>query len=164
MAGQALTTIGVVFGWGIGTETTPPTKFKEIEECTAISGVDTDTESIDVTPLKANKRKYAPGYASVSETVDTSFNFTDVFEAQWEEMRTAYAGKSATQRMWFCAYHPAMTKMDVYIVAPGIIPKTAYEVGSALQVTIKNTIVDLPNRITAVAPEANTTGNGVSGS
>lgn len=159
MAGQALTTIGVVFGWGIGTETTPPEKFKEIEECISISGVDTDTENIDVTPLKSDKHKYAQGYANVSETVDTAFNFTDVFEAQWEEMRAAYAGKTATQRMWFCAYHPSMDKMDAYIVAPGIIPKTAYEVGSALQVTIKNTIVDLPDRIAASEPEANTTGN-----
>lgn len=33
MAEQALSTIGVTFGWGIGTLTTPPTSWKEIEEC-----------------------------------------------------------------------------------------------------------------------------------
>ena len=42
--------------------------------------------------------------------------------------------------------------MDVYIVEPGSRPATAYEVGNALQVEIKNTLIDLPDPVTAVEP------------
>lgn len=161
MAGMALTTIGVILGFGIGTDTTPPESWTEVEECTSISEVTTDRESIDVTPLKSDKRKYAAGYASTSETVDTTFNKSDVFIAQWEDVLKKYDEMTATQRMWLCAYHPNLSKMDVYIITPGMIPRSAYEVGSALQVTIKNTIVDLPDPITAVKPTENTVGNSV---
>lgn len=159
MAGMALTTIGVIVGFGVGTDATPPESWTEIEECTSISEVTTDRESIDVTPLKSDKRKYAAGYASTSETVDTTFNKSDVFIAQWEDVLKKYDAMTPTQRMWLCAYHPNLSKMDAYIVTPGMIPRSAYEVGSALQVTIKNTIVDLPDPITAVKPTENTVGN-----
>ena len=156
MAGMALTTIGVIVGFGVGTDTTPPESWTEIEECTSISEVTTDRESIDVTPLKSDKRKYAAGYASTSETVDTTFNKSDVFIKQWE---VVYSCWYFLYLMWLCAYHPNLSKMDAYIVTPGMIPRSAYEVGSALQVTIKNTIVDLPDPITAVKPNENTVGN-----
>ena len=159
MAGMALTTIGVIVGFGIGTDTTPPVSWTEIEECTSISEVTTDREPIDVTPLKSDKRKYAAGYASTSETVDTTFNMSDVFEAQWNDVLTKYESMESTQRLWLCAYHPSRKKMDVYVVTPGMIPRTAYEVGNALQVTIKNTILDLPDPITAAKPNENTVGN-----
>lgn len=159
MAGMALTTIGVIFGFGIGTDTTPPETWTEVEECTSISEVSTDRESQDATPLKSDKRKYVAGYASTSETVDTTFNKSDVFIAQWEDVLKKYNEMTTTQRMWFCAYHPKLSKMDVYIVTPGMIPRTAYEVGTVLQTTIKNTIIDLPDPITAVKPNENTVGN-----
>ena len=67
-------------------------------------------------------------------------------------MLSAYKGKGESQVMWFCAYHPSRKKMDVYIVEPGSRPATAYEVGNALQVEIKNTLIDLPDPVTAVEP------------
>lgn len=152
MAETALSTIGVVFGWGKGTLKNAPSSWKEVEECISIGEVTVEKETIDVTPLKAKRHHYISGYETVTETLTTAFNRTDTFEAQWKEILDAYDAKESNEEIWFCAYCPGLSNMDVYIVQPGSIPRNAYEVGSALQVTVSSTIIDLPDPITAVKP------------
>ena len=154
MAEQALSTIGVTFGWGIGTLTTPPTSWKEIEECISIGGVEVTKDKLDATPLKSKRKKYTGGHEDTGGELQTVFNNTDTFDKQWEEMLEAYEGRTATQCMWFCAYHPKKAKMNVYIVEPGALPAPEYAVGNVLQYTINNTLIDLPDCITAVEPTA----------
>lgn len=156
MAEQALSTIGVVFGWGLGTLTTPPTSWKEIEECINIGGVNVTRDKIDATPLKSKRKKYVAGHEDPGGELATTFNATDTFDNQWGEMLDAYEGKSNEQAMWFCAYHPSRAKMNVYIVEPGSLPAPEYAVGNVLQYNITNTLVDLPDPITAVEPTAPT--------
>ena len=156
MAGLALSSIGVKFGWGVGTATTAPSSWKQIEECTNIAGVDLTKEKIDVTPLESKKKKYVGGHEDTGGELPTVFNVSDVFEEQWAEMLAAYDGKTATQAMWFCAYHPSKAKMNVYIVEPGSLPAPEYGVSKALQYNIKNTLVDLPDPIVASEPTAPT--------
>lgn len=156
MAEQALSTIGVIFGWGIGTMDTPPTDFKQIEECISIGEVSTTQDKLDATPLESRKKKYVAGHEDTGGELQTVFNDTDTFDAQWEEMLTAYEGKTNTQAMWFCAYHPSKKKMNGYIVTPGSLPAPEYAVGNVLQYTITNTLIDFPDPITAVKPTAPT--------
>ena len=153
MAEQALSTIGVIFGWGLGTLTTPPTAWKEIEECISIGGVSVTKERLDATPLKSKRRKYVGGHEDTGGELTTVFNDTDTFDEQWQEMLDAYDGKGNTQSMWFCAYHPNKEKMNVYIVEPGSLPAPEYAVGNVLQYSIVNTLIDLPDPITASKPE-----------
>lgn len=152
MAGVALSAIGVIFGWGLGKLDTPPSTWKEIEECISISEVSVTQDKIDVTPLKSKKKKYIAGHEDTGGELTTTFNESDEFDKQWDEMLTAYGSKTSEQVMWFCAYHPSRTKMDVYIVEPGSRPRAPYEVGSAMQLSITNTLVDLPDAITAQKP------------
>lgn len=152
MAEQALTVIDVVFGWGLGTLTEAPTKFEEIEECTSIGGASMTKDKVDVTPLHTRRKKYAGGMEDSGGDLETTFNLTDTFEEQWAKMQTAYDGKSATQAMWFCAYHPSRSKMSAYIVEPGQVPKPEYGPGNALQVTINNVLIDIPDDIAASKP------------
>ena len=152
MAGVALSTIGVKFGYGLGSLTEAPSTWKEIEECVSISGVEVTKDKIDVTPLSSKRKKYVGGHEDTGGELTTKFNESDEFDKQWDEMLSAYKGKGESQVMWFCAYHPSRKKMDVYIVEPGSRPATAYEVGNALQVEIKNTLIDLPDPVTAVEP------------
>lgn len=158
MAEQALSTIGVKFGWGLGTMTTPPTSWTQIEECVKIGGVEVSKDKLDATPLESKRKKYTGGHADTGGELETVFNDTDTFESQWSAMLTAYDGKESEKAMWFCAYHPSKTKMNVYIVEPGSLPAPEYSVGNVLQSTIKNTLVDLPDPITAVEPKI--TGSG----
>lgn len=152
MAGLALSTIGVKFGWGLGTPTTAPTTWTQIEECISIGGVDVTKDKLDATPLESKRKKYVGGHEDTGGELQTVFNCSDVFEEQWDEMLESYDGKTASQAMWFCAYHPSRTKMSVYIVEPGSLPKPEYAVGNVLQYTINNTLVDLPEDVTAVEP------------
>lgn len=154
MAEQALSTIGVVFGWGLGSLTTAPTTFKEIEECISIGGVTVSQDKLDATPLNSKRKKYVAGHEDTGGELETVFNDTDTFDAQWEEMLTAYEGRESGQCMWFCAYHPSKAKMTAYIVEPGSLPAPEYAVGNVLQYTITNTLVDLPDPITAKKPGA----------
>jgi len=154
MAEQALSTIGVVFGWGLGTLTTAPSSFKEIEECISIGGVSVTQDKLDATPLNSKRKKYVAGHEDTGGELETVFNDTDTFDAQWAEMLTAYEGRDTGKCMWFCAYHPSKAKMSVYIVEPGSLPAPEYAVGNVLQYTITNTLVDLPDPITASEPTA----------
>lgn len=156
MAEQALSSIGVIFGWGLGTLTTPPTTWKEIEECISISGVEVTQDKLDATPLKPKRKRYIAGHEDTGGELQTVFNDTDTFDEQWEEMLEAYKGRTEGQAMWFCAYHPSKKTMNGYIVEPGSLPAPEYSVGKVLQYTITNTLVDLPDAITAVEPEAPT--------
>ena len=157
MAGLALSTLGVKFGWGLGTADTAPASFKQIEECVSIGGVDVTKEKLDATPLESKRKKYTGGHEDTGGELPTTFNASDVFEEQWAEMLTAYDAKETTQAMWFCAYHPSKAKMNVYIVEPGSLPAPEYVVGNVLQYNINNTLVDLPDPITAIEPTAPTT-------
>ena len=156
MAEQALSTIGVVFGWGLGTMTAAPESWKQIEECISIGSVTLSQDKLDATPLESSRKKYVGGHADTGGELQTVFNDTDTFDAQWAEMLAAYDDRTAGQSMWFCAYHPSKKKMNVYIVEPGALPTPEYAVGSVLQYTITNTLVDLPDPVTAVKPAAPT--------
>lgn len=69
MAEQALSTIGVKFGWGLGTLTQAPTSFKEIEECISISSVELSKDQIDVTPLSARENVISVGTRTAVENL-----------------------------------------------------------------------------------------------
>lgn len=154
MAGLALSTIGVIFGYGLGTATTAPTTFKQIEECVSIGGVELTKDKLDATPLESKKKKYVGGHEDTGGELATTFNASDTFEEQWEEMLAAYDGRTSEQAMWFCAYHPSKKNMNAYIVEPGSLPAPEYAVGNVLQYNINNTLIDLPEPIPAVKPDA----------
>lgn len=157
MAEQALSTIGVIFGYGLGTLSTPPTSWKQIEECISISGVEVTQDKLDATPLESKRKKYVAGHEDTGGELQTVFNDTDTFDEQWNEMLDEYKDRTTGQSMWFCAYHPSKTTMNSYIVEPGSLPSPEYAVGNVLQYTITNTLVDLPDPIPAVKPTAPTT-------
>lgn len=152
MAEQALSTIGVVFGWGMGTLETAPVEWKEIEECISIGGVEVTQDKLDATPLKSKRKKYVAGHEDTGGELVTVFNDTDTFDSQWAEMLEAYNDREDAQSMWFCAYHPSKKTMNVYIVEPGSLPAPEYAVGNVLQYSITNTLVDLPDPVAAVMP------------
>lgn len=156
MAEVALSTIGVKFGWALGTLAQAPSAFKQIEECVSIGAVELTKDQLDATPLESKTKKYIGGHADTGGEFVTTFNDTDTFDAQWAEMLEAYEGRSNTQCMYFCAYHPSKSTMNVYIVEPGALPAPEYAVGNVLQYEITNVLVDLPDPIAAVEPTAPT--------
>ncbi len=160
MAEQALSTIGVIFGYGLGTLTTAPTAFKQIEGCISISGVELTQEKLDATPLESKRKMYVAGHEDTGGELQTVFNDNNAFDVQWKAMLSEYEGRTEGQSMWFCAYHPFKKTMVVYIVEPGSLNAPEFAVGNVLQYTITNTLVDLPEPINAVKPTAPTASEG----
>lgn len=154
MSAVELSTIGCIFGWGVETvKGVKPNSFKEIEECISVSGVDLTADKLDATPLKSRTKKYVKGHEDTGGELPTTFNYSDTFEDQWNEMYAAYeTAKAAGLAMWFTVYHPDKAKANFYIVEPGSIPAPEYAVGNVLQVTINNTLVDLPDASEAIMP------------
>ena len=157
MAEKALSTIGAIFGWGLGTMKTPPTSWTEIEECISIGGVELTQDKLDATPLKSRRKIYIGGHEDTGGELPTVFNYTNTFKKQWTEMRDAYDDRTPDQVMWFCVWLEGLDDMFVYIVEPGSISKPEIAVGNVLQSTITNTLVDLPDNIPAVKPTEPTT-------
>lgn len=151
---NALSTIGVIFGWGVETvKGEKPSSFKEIEECISIGGVELTADKLDATPLKTKVKQYIKGHEDTGGELPITFNFSDTFEEQWGEMYAAYeTAKKSGLAMWFTAYHPSKKNANFYIVEPGSIPAPEYAVGNVLQVTINNTLVDLPDASEAIKP------------
>lgn len=155
---NALSTIGVIFGWAVETTAnTKPASFKEIEECISIGGINVDQEKLDCTNLKSKKKNYVAGHEDTGGGLAVGFNYSDTLETQWNEMLTASATAAAAgKRTWFTAYHPKKTNANFYVVEPGSLPAPEYGVGNVLQVTINNTLVDLPEPSAAIQPTAAT--------
>lgn len=156
MNDAALTTIGMIFGWGVETtKGVKPTEFKEIEECISVGGAGVSVESIDVTCIKRTRKKYKKGLEDAGDNLPVTFNYSDEFLKQWGEMVTA--SKEAAKNglaTWFTLYHPEREKACFYIVEPGNPGKPEVGVGGAYQVEVGNTLVDLPDDDTAVKPTA----------
>ena len=152
MAQQALSTLGIKFGWGIGTMKKAPTVFKQIEGCISIGGVEVSKDKLDCTPLEAKRKQYTGGYEDTGGELSTVFNDTDEFDEKWAEVLTAFDGMTSDKVMYFCAYHPKKAKMNVYIVEPASLPAPEYSTGNVLQYTINNVLVDFPDPITAIEP------------
>lgn len=153
MPGLALSTIGVKFGWALGTLTEAPTgNWEQIEECISIAGVEVTQDKLDATPLESSRKKYIAGHEDTGGELQTVFNDSDTFDAQWKKMLTAYSTRDSGKVMYFCAFHPSKDNMDIYIVEPGSLPRPEYAVGNVLQYTITNTLVDLPEPIAKSEP------------
>lgn len=148
----ALSTIGVIFGYGVGASASAVTSWTKIDECVSISSVSATKEQLDCTPLESSTKKYVGGHADTGGSLTTTFNFSDTFETAWGTLEEAYASKSSTESMFFCAYHPNRAKMNIYEVEPGHLPAPEYSVGAVLQAEIENVLVDLPDPITAKKP------------
>jgi hypothetical protein len=162
MSDVALTTIGVIFGWGVETKKgEKPTTFKEIEECVGIGSAAVSVDSIDVTCTKATRRKRKKGLEDAGDSLTTTFNYSDAFLEQWGEMYSAYeTAKKSGLGIWFEAYHPDRENACFYIVEPGRPGKPEISVGGTYQTEVSNVIIDLPDDSTAIKPtEPTASGN-----
>lgn len=153
--GINLSTIGVKFGWAVGTDaTTRPTSFTQIRDCVAIAGIALSADTIDVTPLENKFREYVEGIKDTGGTWDITFNFNSVSVADWETLRTAsQAGTAANKATWACIWIPNFAKSFYVKFTPGEIPMPEFSVGSAFQGAISCTVNSYEGLQDAIEPK-----------
>lgn len=152
MALAGLSTLGVTFGWGIGTYDTKPTSFTQLTRINDIGEVSVTPNNIDASALEDYKTRYTPGRAETSDSVTITVNKTDATVTEWETVIDAYNGKTSEQAIWFETITPGITKADFMIAAPPtVLPSNAKAQNELNTMEISLTIEDYPGMDTAVA-------------
>lgn len=156
MAAEAgISTLGVKFGYGVGTLTQKPTAFTQVERVNSIGGISLSTEQIDASALEDKVSKYVAGRQDTGGTWEVVYNISDEVVTQLNAMIEAYKGLSGDGKMWFTVWSPYMENA-FYVIAQ--VPETIGmpEVGqNALQtVTMTFTIEEYKGLDAAIEPTA----------
>lgn len=155
MPAQAgISTLGVKFGYGVGTLAQKPTTFTQLERVNSIGGISLSTEQIDASALEDLVSKYVAGRQDTGGTFDVTFNLSDDVVTQLEAMFAAYKELSGTNKMWFTVWTPYMTKA-FYIVAQVAQNIPMPEVGQKglMTVAMSLTIEEYKGLDTAIEPK-----------
>lgn len=119
-----VSTLGVKFGWGIGSGDTKPSAFTWLERCNSVGGIALSTEQIDASALEDEISRYIAGRQDTGGTFSAVFNLTTEVVTQLEAMITAYNGLTAGQKLWTEVWSPFLTDGFYAIVqAPKHIPQ-----------------------------------------
>ncbi len=160
MSAQAgISTLGVLFGYGIGTLEQKPTTFTQLERVNSIGGIALSTEQIDASALEDVISKYIAGRQDTGGTFDVTYNFSDDVATQLEAMISAYKGLTENKKMWFTVWSPYLTKAFFVIAQPPqSIPMPEMAQNGLMTVSTQLTIEDYKGLDEAVKPTVTTTG------
>ena len=154
MSAQAgVSTLGVLFGYGIGANGSKPTTFKQLERVNSIGGISLSTEQIDASALEDLVSRYVAGRQDTGGTFDVTFNVSDEVITRLEEMITEYKGMEKTGKMWFTVWSPYLTKA-FFIIAqvPQTIPMPEMGQNGLMTVALALTIEEYKGLEDAVKP------------
>ena len=153
MVEAGLSTLGVKFGYGIGTLAQAPTKFTQLERVNSIGGISLSTEQIDASALEDLISKYVGGRQDTGGTFDVTFNISDAVVTQLETMIKAYTEMQGESKMWFTVWAPKMTKAFFIIAQPPTkIGMPEFGQNSLMTVAMPLTIEDFKGLDTAIEP------------
>ena len=136
-----LSTLGVKFGWAVGTS--KPSSYTQLERITSIGEISNEPETIDVSALEDYISHFVAGRGTITDTLAIGVLFTDETMDQWEAVLTAYAAMTAGQQMWFMVSVEGLSDA-AYINAapPATLPMPSLEQNSAFTATINLTVKD----------------------
>ena len=103
MALAGLSTLGIIFGWGVETTAgTKPASFKQLTRINSIGGITIENEQIDASALEDLVSRYIQGRGDTGGSFPVSVNATPDTYAEWEEVIEAYnTAKETGKRIWF---------------------------------------------------------------
>lgn len=152
-AEAGISTLGVKFGYGVGTLAQKPTEFTQVERVNSIGGISLSTEQIDASALEDKVSKYVAGRQDTGGTWEVTYNISDEVVTQLEAMISEYKAMTGDKKMWFEVWSPYMEKA-FFVIAQ--VPETIGmpEVGqNALQtVTMTFTIEEYKGLDDAIEP------------
>ena len=153
-AEAGISTLGVKFGYGIGSLSQKPTTFTQVERVNSIGGISLSTEQIDASALEDKVSKYVAGRQDTGGTWEVSYNISDGVVEQLIAMIEAYKGLSDNQKMWFTVWSPYMDNA-FYVIAqvPETIGMPEVSQNSLQTVAMTYTIEEYKGLDTAIEPQ-----------
>ena len=137
MSALALSTAGILFGYGVETvANTKPTSFKQIERAMSLPSLNPAPEAIDVTPLDATVfKEYIAGLQDTGGSVGITFSLNNSFQAAWNTFVEDYqTGFAAGKQTWCEFYIPGMTKAFFFTCQPSPLGFGGAEPNAHLQI------------------------------
>ena len=120
MALAGLSTLGIIFGWGVETTAgTKPTSFKQLTRINSIGGITIENEQIDASALEDLVSRYIQGRGDTGGSFPVSVNATPETYAEWEEVIEAYnTAKETGKRIWFETIIPGFEEAEFVVAQP----------------------------------------------
>ena len=158
-AEAGISTLGVKFGYGVGTLAQKPTTFTQVERVNSIGGISLSTEQIDASALEDKVSKYVAGRQDTGGTWEVTFNISDEIVTQLQAMIEAYKGLSENGKMWFTVWSPYMENA-FYVIAqvPESIGMPEVSQNALQTVSMAFTIEEYKGLDTAVEPKVTEAG------
>ena len=120
MALAGLSTLGIIFGWGVETTAgTKPASFKQLTRINSIGGITIENEQIDASALEDLVSRYVQGRGDTGGSFTVSVNATPETYAEWEEVIEAYnTAKETGKRIWFETIIPGFEEAEFVVAQP----------------------------------------------
>ena len=157
MALAGLSTLGIIFGWGVETTAgTKPASFKQLTRINSIGGITIENELIDASALEDLVSRYIQGRGDTGGSFPVSVNATPDTYAEWEEVIEAYnTAKETGKRIWFETIIPGFEEAEFVVAQPPTkIPSPEKTQNELLVVEMNLTIEEFIGMNTKVAFEA----------
>lgn len=161
MAQAGISTLGILFGYGLETlnggtgVADAPTTYKLLNRINSIGGVNLSTETIDSSALEDMITRTIAGRQDTGGSFTVTVNVTDETIAEWSALIAAYNGLTDGLRMWFEVWSPYLTDA-FYIVAqpPKILPMPESGQNALWTMELTLTIEEYIGLDTAIKPVA----------
>lgn len=155
MAAEAgISTLGVKFGYGVGTLAQKPTAFTQVERVNSIGGISLSTEQIDASALEDKVSKYVAGRQDTGGTWEVTYNISDEVVTQLNTMIEAYKTMTGDKKMWFEVWSPYMEKAFFVIAqVPETIGMPEVSQNALQTVTMTYTIEEYKGLDEAIEPK-----------
>lgn len=136
MAGE-LSTISVKFGYKVESTagTRPTSDYTYFANIVAIPELSSTPDTIEVTDLSDEWKRYIPGLKDAGNTAGVTANNTEAFRTAWATAVTAAEGLSGGKVMWFVIEHPGWSDAFFFSGMPVDLGIGEQSVGAAEQVT-----------------------------
>lgn len=157
MALAGLSTLGIIFGWGVETTAgTKPASFKQLTRINSIGGITIENEQIDASALEDLVSRYIQGRGDTGGSFPVSVNATPDTYAEWEEVIEAYnTAKETGKRIWFETIIPGFEEAEFVVAQPPTkIPSPEKTQNELLVVEMNLTIEEFIGMDTKVEFEA----------
>ena len=120
MALAGLSTLGIIFGWGVETTAgTKPASFKQLTRINSIGGITIENEQIDASALEDLVSRYIQGRGDTGGSFPVSVNATPDTYAEWEEVIEAYnTAKETGKIIWFETIIPGFEEAEFVVAQP----------------------------------------------
>lgn len=149
---QRVSTAGMLLLYAVETTagTRPTTGYKAVPEIKSMPSFNPAPSTIDATTLEETEfMVYVQGLKDLGGALEYGANLTDDLDTFWEQVMEDFDTAQASDKaMWWCVYHPKLTKATYFTGEPADIGINEASVGAMAETTLYITPTGAPVRAT----------------